>query len=134
MMKSHVRTAERKPIPPRPLTIRERELITEILQANAAWADVDASGIRVVAKCDCGNCRSVYLDSDEPQNPSARGTHGYIGRMEIRTIDDFGVTVTLDQRDGRLDELYVNYVDLAAAGDRTLPENWKEIAHTTEPM
>jgi len=72
--------------------------------------------------------------ANAPQNPSARGTYGYIGRSEIRTTDEFGITVTLDQRDGKLDELYINCVDLSAAGNRTLPEEWNELVHTTEPM
>ena len=133
-MSSHPQPPKRKAIPERPLTPRERRLVAEILQANPAWADVDLSGTRVIAQCDCGECKSVYLHSDAPQNPSARGKHGYIGRTEIRTTDDFGITVTLDQRDGRLDELYVNYVDLSTAGNRKLPEQWSEVARTTQRM
>lgn len=133
-MISHLEPPKRKPIPRRALTVRERTLISEILQANPAWADVDVSGTRVIAECGCGMCKSIYLDSDRPQNPSVLGTFGYIGRTEIRTLDDFGITVTLDQRDGKLDELYVDYVDLSAAGDRVLPDEWIEAAHTTQPM
>jgi hypothetical protein len=84
--------------------------------------------------CNCGECNSVYLESDTPQNPSARGIHGYIGRTEIRTTDDFGITVTLDQRDGKLDELYINYLDLSADGNRRLPDRWSQAMRTTEPM
>lgn len=133
-MNNHFRSPKKTPIPERPLTPRERKLVAEILEANPAWADVDVSGTRVVAHCDCGECMSVYLHSDAPQNPSARGTRGYIGRTEIRTTDDFGITVTLDQRDGQLDELYINYVDLGTTGNRTLPEQWSEAIHTTEAM
>jgi hypothetical protein len=133
-MNNHLTTPKRKPIPQRPLTSREQRLVAEILHANPAWADVDVSGTHVVAECDCGECKSVYLDSGTPQNPSARGTYGYIGRTEIRTTDDFGITVTLDQRDGKLEELYINYVDLSEAGNRRLPEEWHEVVHTTERM
>ncbi len=128
---NHAIPPKRKKIPPRPLTVQERMLIEQILQANAGWADVDVSGMRVVAECDCGECGTVYLDSDKPQNPSARGTSGYLGRLEIRTTDDFGITVSLDQADGKLDELYINGVDLGATGDRRMPKEWQELSRVT---
>jgi len=133
-MTRQIEPARRKPIPERELTAQERAWITDILQANTSWADVDPSGTRVWAECDCGLCRSIYLRSDVRQNPSLLGTRGYIGRIEIRTADDFGITVTLDHLDGALDELYVNYVDLSERGDRTLPEHWREVARTAVAM
>jgi hypothetical protein len=123
-----------EPIPERALTGQERAWIEEILQANASWADVDVSGTRVWGKCDCGQCKSVFLRSDTPQNPSLAGSRGYIGRVEIRTADDFGITITLDHLDGALDELYVNYVDLGDKGDRALGDHWFEVAHTAVGM
>jgi hypothetical protein len=77
---------------------------------------------------------TVYLDSPKPQNPSLAGTRGYIGRIEIRTADDFGITVTLDQHDGRLSELYVDPLDLREPGGRILPDQWQETGHITTPM
>ena len=133
-MSDHIQPPKRKAVPPRPLTMRERDLITEILASNPAWADVDVAGTRVVAQCDCGECETVYLDSDAPQNPSRGGTVGYIGRTAITTRDGFGITVTLDQRDGKLDELYIDFVDLNAPGNRPLPKDWQEVVRTTEPM
>jgi len=88
----------------------------------------------VVAQCGCGECRTVYLDSDRPQNASLRGTRGYIGRIEIRTTSDFGITITLDQFDGKLDELYVNYVDLSDDGHRPFPHDWDESTHLVQAM
>jgi hypothetical protein len=63
-----------------------------------------------------------------------KGTRGYIGRIEIRTDNEYGITVTLDQLDGRLSELYVNAVDLRDDGSRPFPDRWGELAHIVEPM
>jgi hypothetical protein len=121
-------------VPERALTAQERAWIEEILRANPKWADVDVTGTRVWGKCDCGQCRSVYLHSGAPQNPSLLGARGYIGRIEIRSVDDFGITITLDHINGALDELYVSYVDLGERGDRSLPEHWQEAARSTVAM
>jgi hypothetical protein len=123
---------KRRQIPARDLNAQERAWIQDILNTNTLWSDVDLSATKVVAECDCGECRTVYLDS--PENPSVRGTRGYIGRIEIRTNNDFGITVTLDQLDGKLSELYVNAVDLSDDGSRPFPEQWGELVHIVEPM
>jgi hypothetical protein len=118
----------------RPLSVRERAWVDEILQLHPLWSDVDVSETRIVAQCGCGECKTVYLDSDKPQNPTLKGTRGYIGRIDIRTTSDFGITITLDQCDGSLSELYVNCVDLAADGRRPFPQDWEESAHIVESM
>jgi len=76
----------------------------------------------------------VYLDSPSPQNPPMTGTKGYVGRIEISTIDSFLITVTLDQRDGKLSELYVDPLDLCEPGERLLPDRWQEQSHVVTPM
>lgn len=123
---------KRRQIPARDLNAQERAWIQEILDSNKLWSDVDIGTTKVVAECACGECRTAYLDS--PQNHSLRGTRGYIGRIEIRTNNEFGITVTLDQLDGKLSELYVNAVDLSDEESRPFPEQWAEIAHIVEPM
>ena len=123
---------KRRHIPQRGLNAHESVWIREILASNKLWSDIDLGATKVAAECDCGECRTVYLDS--AQNHSCRGTRGYIGRIEIRTNDEFGITVTLDQLDGKLSELYVNAVDLSDKGSRSFPERWEEIAHIVEPM
>jgi hypothetical protein len=123
---------KRRQIPARNLTTQERAWIQEILNSNELWSDVDLGATKVVAECDCGECRTAYLDS--PQNQSLRGTRGYIGRIAIRTDNEFGITVTLDQLDGKLSELYVNAVDLSDEGSRPFPERWGELAHIVERM
>ena len=104
------------------------------MEHNPRWADVDLNDTQVVAECDCGKCKTVYLDNSSPQNPSLSGTKGYIGRIEIITYDDFLITVTLDQKDGKLSELYVNPLDLHEPGNRTLPDGWREKGHSVTPM
>ena len=123
---------KRRQIPARDLNTQECAWIQEIANSNKLWSDVDLGSTRVIAECDCGECRTAYLDS--PQNPARRGTRGYIGRIEIRTNNEFGITVTLDQLDGKLSELYVNAVDLSDEGSRPFPEQWGEIVHVVEPM
>ena len=98
------------------------------------WADVDLSTTLVTAECDCGNCLAAYLAADHPQNPRLKGTKGYIGRIEIRTDEDFGITVTLDQHDGNLDQLYVDFLDLSAQGNRPRPTQCREVAHVYTKM
>jgi hypothetical protein len=123
---------KRRAILARDLDTQERAWIQEILDSNRFWSDFDFSSTKAVAECDCGQCKTAYLDS--PQNPSLKGARGYIGRIEIRTNNDFGITVTLDQLDGKLSELYINAVDLSDEGSRPFPERWGEFAHTVMPM
>lgn len=123
---------KRRQIPARDLNAQERSWIQEILNTNRLWSDLDLSATKVVAECDCGECRTAYLNG--PQNSTVKGTRGYIGRIEIRTNNDFGITVTLDQSDGKLSELYVNAVDLSDDGSRPFPKQWDELAHIVVPM
>jgi len=124
----------REPIEPRPLSLQERRWIQEILDHNPRWADVDLSDTSVTARCGCGRCKTVYLDSPTPQNPSLAGTKGFLGRIEISTADSFLITVTLDQHDGKLSELYVDPLDLCEPGNRMLPDKWQETGHLVTAM
>jgi len=67
----------------------------------------------------------MKLYTEAQPNQSQSGTRGYIGRLEIRTADNFGITVTLDQHDGLLDELYVDYLDLEERGTGLCLSNGK---------
>jgi hypothetical protein len=124
----------RQPIVPRPLSEQERSWIREILEENPRWADVDLNGTEAVAKCDCGNCGTIYLQSESPQNSSLVGTKGFVGRIEILTTDNFMITITLDQIGGALSELYVDPLDLLEPGNRKVPIQWQEKAHSVIPM
>ncbi len=123
---------QRRQIPERELNTQERFWIREILSRNELWSDFDPGPTKVIGECDCGECRTAYLESS--QNQSVKGTRGYIGRIEIRTNNEFGITVTLDHLDGKLSELYVNAVDLSDEGSRTFPKQWEEITYIVEPM
>jgi hypothetical protein len=127
----HIR---KESIAERDLTVPERTWISQILRANQLWSGASLNATRVVGKCACGECRTVYLESPVPQNPQLQGTRGYVGRIDIRTTNGFGITVTLDQIDGKLFELYINHVDPSEDGNRTFPENWEEAASVVEPM
>jgi hypothetical protein len=136
-MKPDKKSPHRRPIEPRPLNSIERGWIQAIVEKNPLWADVDLSRLRVVADCGCGyaNCKTVYLDENVPvQNPRLAGTKGYIGRIEISTQDDFGITVTLDQGDGKLSELYVLFTDIGIGDERTAPQTWQELFRTVTSM
>jgi hypothetical protein len=124
----------RKAITPRGLSAQESSWIREILASNPAWAHVDLSNTQVVAECACGKCKSVYLDSPVSEQPGLQGTKGYIGRIEIRTSDEFLITISLDQHDGKLSELYVDPLDLREPGERLLLEPWLEKSHTVTAM
>ena len=114
--------------------MQERSWIREILEHNPKWAGVDIDSTCVIAECDCGKCKTVFLDSDVPQNPSLGRTKGYVGRIEIRTDDDFGISVALDQLNGKLGGLYIDAVDLRNPGNRPFPEHWRERGRTVTPM
>lgn len=131
-----MRVPKRKPIKPRPVSLQEQSWIREIMEHNSQWGNVDLVDTQVVAQCDCGaeNCKTVYLGSPSPQNPSLTGTNGYIGRIEVVTIDDFMITITLDQKDGWLSELYVDFLDLREPGKRVPPDQWEEKGRTVTPM
>src|ERR1017187_5875408 len=104
-MSDYLRLPLRKPTEPRSPSSQERSWIHEILEHNPRWADVDLDAARVVARCDCGKCKTVFLDSPLPQNPLLAGTKGWVGRIEIKTCDDFLITIALDHLNGNLSGL-----------------------------
>ena len=120
--------------PPRPLTQQEQSWVKEILDVNPEWINVSVSSIKVNDESVAGNSRTMKLQLEAPPKQNQTGTKGYLGRLEIRTADNFGITVTLDQHDGWLDELYVDYLDLEERGDRLRPLEWKELAHICTKM
>jgi hypothetical protein len=120
--------------PSRPLTLQEQSWIKEILDGHPEWSELDPSNTRVTAESVTGNARTVKLSTGASPIPSLRGTNGYLGRVEIRTADNFGITITLDQHDGSLEELYVDFLDLEESGDRPRPREWQELAHVNTKM
>lgn len=95
-------------------------------QAGEQITEVDGSGHWLHS--------NVYAAGNLIASDDQTGTKGYVGRLEIRTADNFGITVTLNRHDGWLDELYVDYLDLEERGDRPQPLEWTELAHICTKM
>jgi hypothetical protein len=121
-------------IPVRPLTQQEQAWMTEILGGNPEWADISANSISVIEETVSGNSQTMKLFTEAPAKKKLSETKGYVGRLEIRTADNFGITVTLDQYNGLLDELYVDFLDLEEKGDRPRPLEWEELVHIYTSM
>ncbi len=119
---------------PRSLPQQEQSWVKEILDVNPEWMDVNVSSLKVNVETVAGNSRTMKLCMDGPPKQNQAGTKGYLGRLEIRTSDNFGITVTLHQHDGSLDELYVDYLDLEERGDRLRPLKWEELARVCTRM
>lgn len=61
------------------------------------------------------------------------GSAGFIGRVVIVTVDGSLIEVRLDQVNGRLQELFVLFVD-PKQPDRTLPDEWVETSHEVHAL
>lgn len=118
----------------RPLTPQERPWVTEILSGHLEWFKVDLNEIHVRAESSTGNMHTMKLSKGTFQVECLRGTKGYLGRIEMRTADNFGITVTLDHYDGSLKEFHVDFLDLEEPGDRPQHQEWLELAHVYTKM
>ncbi len=123
---------ELKKLGPRPLTDREASWIREILETNEEWKDADISKTHVVAQEQCDEGLSIVLQAPEPENQRA-ATEGYIGRLWIKNNDGSIIEIRLNQSAGRLQELFVLFVD-PKNPRRTLPKRWTEISHQALKM
>jgi hypothetical protein len=116
-------------IEPRPLTARESTWIREILQSSQGWENADISRTKVVAEGPCDEGVSILLRAPEPENPDERGPiAGYVGRIVICTSDGGLIEVRLTQSEGRLQELFVLFVD-PQHPRRKMPDSWTESSH-----
>ena len=122
-MKCDVRNIE-----PRTLTTRESAWVREILQTAPDWKDADISRTQVIAEGPCDEGISIRLRAPQPENSTPDPTAGYIGRIVICTDEGSLIEVRLTQSGGRLDELFVLFVD-PKHPRRTLPSNWTERSH-----
>lgn len=117
-------------IEPRPLTDRETGWVQDILQANDEWRDAEISRTQVVAEGPTGTngvSRSLILQAPEPENPNLKSKRESVGNLWINVDDGSVINVQLSQFEGRLQELYVLFVDTKHP-KRKLPETWTEVS------
>jgi hypothetical protein len=117
-------------VEPRPLNEREAGWVRDILQVNDEWRDADVSQTKVVAEGWCGEngvSLCMILQAPEPENPKARSERESVGNLWINNDDGSVINVQLSQFKGRLQELYVLFVDTKNP-KRKLPETWIEVS------
>ena len=124
---------EVKEIEPRSLTEREAAWIRDILQANEEWRDADISGTQVVAEGPSYEGISIVLRASEPENPKAKSMRESVGNLWIQVDDGSVINVQLSQFHGRLQELYVLFIDTKHP-KRKLPETWTEVSREAANM
>jgi hypothetical protein len=117
-------------VEPRPLNERETGWIRDILQVNDEWRDADISRTQVVAEGWCGEngvSWSSILQAPEPENPNPKSERESVGNLWINNDDGSVINVQLSQFKGRLQEIYVLFVDTKHP-KRKLPETWTEVS------
>lgn len=122
-----------KEIEARPLTKQESDWLREILQTNEEWKDADISRTKVTAQRPCDEGLSILLRAPDPENSKPMRGAGYIGRLVICTADDSMIEVRLTQAEGRLQELFLLFVD-PKHPHRSLPASWTEVSHEAIAM
>jgi len=121
-MEKHV-----KEIEPRLLSEREESWIRDILRANDEWRDADISRTQVIAEGPCYEGITFRLKAPAPENPNSKSATESVGNLWIQVDDGSTINVQLSQSGGRLQELYVLFVD-PEHPKRKLPESWKEVS------
>lgn len=116
-----------KEIEPRPLSEREASWVRDILRANAEWRNADISKTQVIAEgpCDEGIC--LRLAAPAPENATSKSTAESVGNLWIQVDDGSTINVQLSQYEGRLQEIYVLFID-PKHPKRKLPDNWNEVS------
>ncbi len=123
-------TDEVQEIEPRSPSEREAGWLRDILQVNDEWRDADVSQTKVVAEGWCGKngvSWSSILQAPEPENPNLKSKRESVGNLWIYVDDGSVINVQLSQFEGRLQELYVLFVDTKHP-KRKLPETWTEVS------
>ena len=116
-----------KEIVPRPLSEREASWIRDILRVNDEWRHADITRTHVVAEGQVDEGIAFRLRAPEPENAQAKPTRESVGNLWIQLQDGSTINVQLSQFEGRLQELYVLFID-PKHPKRTLPENWVEVS------
>ena len=92
--------------PVRDLNIEERETVSKLLEGADPTFSAQVDKLRVVGRCGCGMCPTIFFEADEP------GIHehdlcSYAGRDREGGI----VAAVLMQKQGRLSQLEFYSVD-----------------------
>jgi hypothetical protein len=115
-------------VAPRQLTPSETDWIEEILRATPGCEDVTLSDTFVVAEGPHAEGYTIVLHSARPQLAERNGTDT-TGNLWIDTGDRHSVNVQLSQGDGKLQEIYVLYID-PKHPRRLFPERWTEVSRS----
>jgi hypothetical protein len=126
--------SEDTPIARRELSAQEMSWVRDLIAANPAWNNVEVGQLYAIAKCPCGECKSVKLERPPgPQNPSWKNlVHGEnsvlrfgfpVGSAYIKAKDHGLVQVMLFTEGGFLD-----WLDVVSMEFKPMPETIEELS------
>ena len=92
--------------PVRELSEKERETVIKLLEATDAGFSDQVATLRVVGRCGCGQCPTVFFEPDEP-GVREQDLSTYAGKDKYGGI----VGAVLMQKHGRLSQLEYYSVD-----------------------
>jgi hypothetical protein len=123
--------SEDVPIARRELSAQEMSWVRDLMAANPDWSNIEVGQLYAIAKCPCGECKSVKPLN--PQNPSWKNrAHGEksllrlgfpVGSACIRAKGHGLVQVMLFTDGGFLD-----WLDLVSLEFKPLPEAIEELS------
>jgi hypothetical protein len=122
------------PVLRRQLSEQEMSWVHEITAANPEWSGIDIGELYAIAKCPCGECKSVKLERPStPQNPRwtnrAHGETSFlrfgfpVGSAYIKAKNHGLVQVMLFTDEGFLD-----WLDVVSLEFKPLPDTIEELS------
>jgi hypothetical protein len=122
------------PIARRELSAQEMSWVRDVVAANAEWSNIEVGQLYAIAKCPCGECKSVKLERPlSPQNPSWKNRahdeksflrFGFpVGSAYIKAKNHGLVQVMLFTDGGFLD-----WLDVVSMEFKPLPEAIEELS------
>jgi hypothetical protein len=93
-------------MPARDLSVEERDTLIKLLETAESTFSEQVATLRVVGRCGCGQCPTVFFERHEP-NVHEQDLSTYVGRDKVGGL----VGVVLMQRRGRLSQLEFYSVD-----------------------
>ena len=92
--------------PARDLSVEERETVRKLLERADPKFSEQVGKLRVVGRCGCGLCPTIFFEPDEPE-VREQDLSSYVGRDREGGI----VAAMLMQKQGRLSQLEFYSVD-----------------------